>query len=167
MRHRLRITALLVVAGLVTAAVAGCGGGSNNSSPPTTSTQQATTTGSSGTGFASAKNCLAFAGIAAKIASSMSPTSGNPGSDAQAATHEFQAFADAAPPAVKGDFQTFATAFSSYVTALQNSGYKLGSTTPPTSSQLAALVQAAKVFNTAKVKTAEHHLSAWAAQNCK
>jgi len=60
-----------------------------------------------------------------------------------------------------------ADAFSGYMTALANSGYKLGSTTPPTAAQMAALVQATKVFNTSKLKAAEKNLQAWANANCK
>ena len=168
MRQSLRITVLFLAAGLVVLA-AGCGGGSKSSAPPTTeptTTQQAVTTTSTGS-FASAKNCRDFAGLAAKIASAMSATSGDTQSAIQTESRELQALADAAPSDIKGDFQTFATAFSSYMQALQNSGYKLGSTTPPTAAQLAALATAAKVFSTTKLTQAEHHLSAWAQANCK
>ncbi len=169
MRQSLRITVLLLAAGLVVLA-AGCGGGSNGSAPPTTettNTQQQTTTGSSGAGFASAKNCRDFGGLAAKIASAMAPTSGGTQSAIQAESRLLQAYANAAPSEVRGDFQTFATAFSSYMQALQSSGYKLGSTTPPTAAQLAALTRAAKAFSTTKLTQAEQHLSAWAQANCK
>ncbi len=168
MRHRLRITVMLLAAGLVVLA-AGCGGSSNSSAPPTTgatSTQQSTTTGSTGS-FASAKNCLQFSGLAAKIASALSPTSGNPATALQTESQELQALANAAPSDIRSDFQTFATAFSGYLSALAKSGYKAGSTTAPTAAQIAALASAAKVFNTTKMKQAEQHLQAWAQQNCK
>jgi len=158
----------LVVAALVVGLAilaAGCGGGSSPSSAGTT--QQTTTTGSSGTSFASAKNCRDFAGLAGKIASAMSPTSGDTQSAIQAESQELQALADAAPSDIKGDFQTFATAFSSYMQALQSSGYKLGSTTPPTAAQLAALATAAKAFSTTKLTRAEQHLSTWVSANCQ
>ena len=158
----------LVVAALVVGLAilaTGCGGGSSPSSAGTT--QQTTTTGSSGTSFASAKNCRDFAGLAGKIASAMSPTSGDTQSAIQAESQELQALADAAPSDIKGDFQTFATAFSSYMQALQSSGYKLGSTTPPTAAQLAALATAAKAFSTTKLTRAEQHLSTWVSANCQ
>ena len=158
----------LVVAALVVGLAilaAGCGGGSSPSSAGTT--QQTTTTGSSGRSFASAKNCRDFAGLAGKIASAMSPTSGDTQSAIQAESQELHALADAAPSDIKGDFQTFATAFSSYMQALQSSGYKLGSTTPPTAAQLAALATAAKAFSTTKLTRAEQHLSTWVSANCK
>jgi hypothetical protein len=168
-RHRLRITVLLLGAALV-ALAAGCGGGSKKAAPPTavdTSTLTTATNVSSGSNFASAKNCLAFAGVAAKIASAMTPTAGS-GTQAafQAEVRNLQAFADAAPSDVKADFQTFATAFSGYLQALQKSGYKLGSTTVPTAAQMAALVQATKAFDTPKLKAAEKHLQSWAKASC-
>ena len=106
-------------------------------------TTQQTSTGISGSNFASAKNCLAFAGVAARIASAMAPTtSGGTQAVFQAELRNLQAFADAAPADVKADFQTFATAFSGYLQALQHSGYTLGSNKVPTAAQMAALVQA-------------------------
>lgn len=161
----------LVVAALVVGLAvlaAGCGGGSPSSAGQTqqTTTQQ-TTTGSPGSGFANAKNCLQFAGLAAKIAGAMNPNSGNAGASLQAESRLLQAYADAAPADIKGDFQTFATAFSGYLQALQSSGYRIGSKTPPTAAQLAAITSAAKVFETTKLKQAEQHLSAWAGRNCK
>ncbi len=168
MRHSLRITVVLLAAGLVVLAD-GCGGGSKSSAPPTTqatTTQQAVTTTSLGS-FASAKNCLAFAGLAAKIARTSALTYGTPATAPEAASRELQTLADAAPSDIKGDLQTIATAFSGYLQVLQNSGYKLGSTTPPTATQIAALVHAAKVFNTSKLTHAEQHLRAWEGTNCK
>lgn len=171
MRHSFRVTVLLLAAGLV-ALAAGCGGSTKKvvvvvTHPATTTTQQTntSTSSSSGTGFATAKNCLAFAGVAAKIAATMAPAGS--GSDPKAAEHEFQALADAAPSEVKGDFQTLADAFSGYMTALENSGYKIGSTTPPTAAQIATLAQAAKAFATPKLKAAEKNLRAWGNANCK
>ncbi len=171
MRRSLRITVMVLAAGLV-AVAAGCGGG-GSSPPPTTGAtstqQQSTTTGSSGTSFASAKNCLQFSSLASKIAGAMASTSGNAATTLQTESKDLQALATAAPAAIRGDFQTFATAFSGYLSALEKAGYKPGSssTTPPSAAQMAALVSAAKVFNTTKLKAAETHLQAWAAQNCK
>jgi hypothetical protein len=78
-----------------------------------------------------------------------------------------QALANAAPSDIRGDFQTFATAFSGFFHALEKSGYKPGSTTPPTAAQVAALSKAARSFNAPKLRQAEQHLSRWANQNCK
>jgi hypothetical protein len=173
--RRTRIAVVLLTAGLA-AVAAGCGGGSKKSSPPTTTsgsttTTQATTTSggqtSSGTpSFASAKNCQDLAGIAAKAAAAIQ-ASGNAGTTLNTEANVLQGLANAAPSEIKGDFQTLATAFSGFLQALQKSGFKLGSTTPPTPAQAAALEAAAKKFDTTKVKQAEQHLEAWKNQNCK
>jgi hypothetical protein len=169
------VAAALFVAGLV-AVAAGCGGGSKNSSNTqtlggtthsTTATVQQTSTGSSGSSFASAKNCQDLAGLAAKVASAVSASSGNGATLLQTESNELQALANAAPSDIKGDFQTFATAFNGFLQALQKAGYKLGSKTPPTAAQVAQLSKAAQAMNTPKLQQAEHHLSAWAKQNCK
>ncbi len=168
-----RIVGVLLVTGLV-AIAAGCGGGSKSSTPGTTPsatvtlTQATTTSGGSGAAasFASAHNCQALAGIAAKAAAAVQ-ASGNAKNALQTEATELQALAKAAPSDISGDFQTFATAFSGFLHALQNAGYKLGSKTPPTAAQAAAFAAAAKTFDTPKLKQAEQHLSAWGRQNCK
>jgi len=76
----------------------------------------------------------------------------------------FQAMADAAPSDIRGDFQTFAQAFTAYGQALVKAGLKAGQT--PTPAQLAQLQAAAKSFSTPKLRLAEQHLSAWAGKNC-
>lgn len=167
MRHGLRITALLLTAVVVMVA-AGCGGGKKVSIPTISipTNPQTTPTVSSTGSFASAKNCLAFANLAANIASAMSPASGG-GSSLQNSTHVLQAIAAAAPSAIKGDLQTVATDFGSYVQALQSSGYNPSQTTPPTAAEMAAIAHGAQVFSSAKFLQASHHLTAWEQQNCK
>jgi hypothetical protein len=167
-----QIAAAVLVAGLAVL-VAGCGGG--GSSPSTTQslvgTHTTATTTSSGSSsstpsFASAQNCQDLAGLAAKAAAAVGAT-GNSTNALQTESSELQALAQAAPSAIKGDFQTFAAAFTGFQHALQSSGYKLGSKTPPTAAQAAAFAKAAKSFDTPKLKQAEQNLSAWAHQNCK
>ncbi len=158
----------MLVAGLV-AVAAGCGGGGTKSPATTAATHSGTTSSSSGSAvpsFASAKNCQDLAGLAAKAAAAVE-ASGNSTNTLQTEETELQALAKAAPSDISGDFQTFATAFSGFLHTLQSSGYKLGSKTPPTAAQAAALEKAAKSFDTPKLKQAEQHLSAWAKQNCK
>jgi hypothetical protein len=77
-----------------------------------------------------------------------------------------QALAQAAPSDIRGDFQTFAAAFSGFIHTLQASGYKLGSKTPPTAAQATAFAKAAKSLETPKLRQAETHLTNWAKQNC-
>jgi hypothetical protein len=171
-----RIVVVIMVAGLA-AIAAGCGGGGKKSSAGTTpsaSTEisKATTTSggaepSNGTpSFASAKNCQDLAGLASKVASSMT-TSGNPATALQNEADVLQGLANAAPSDIRGDFQTFATAFTGFLHALEKAGYKPGSTTPPTAAQAAKFAKAAQAFDTPKLTKAEQHLEAWGKQNCK
>jgi hypothetical protein len=166
------VAAAALVTGLVVL-VAGCGGGGGSAtttlSARTTIPKSATTTSSSSSStpsFASAQNCQDLAGLAAKAAAAVE-ASGNSSNALQTESTELQALAQAAPSDIKGDFQTFALAFSGFLHTLQNSGYKLGSKTPPTAAQAAAFAKAARSFETPKLKQAEQHLSAWAHQNCK
>jgi hypothetical protein len=168
----LRIVVVILAAGLV-ATAAGCGGGSKNSSAMSSATtttattvQQSATTGSSSSAFASAKNCQDMAGLAAKAAAGVA-ASGNAGNVLQTESTEIQTLAKGAPSEIRGDFQTFAAAFSGFIHTLQKAGYKLGSNTPPSAAQVSAFAQAAQSFDTPRLKQAEQHLNAWAHQNCK
>ena len=170
----LRTVVVILAAALVPIA-AGCGGGSKNSSATTsgpegtstrTITLQNTTISSSASSFASAKNCQDMATLAAKATAAI-VSSGNASNVLQTESTEIQTFAKDAPSEIRGDFQTFAAAFSGFLHALQKTGYKLGSKTPPSAAQLGAFAQAAKSFDTPRLKHAEQHLNAWAHQHCK
>jgi hypothetical protein len=165
-----RVAAVMLVVALA-ALAAGCGGGKKTA----VQTLSASTTITRGSGsltitsptpsFASAKNCRDLAGLAAKAAAAVA-ASGSSSSAVQTESAELQALANAAPSDIKGDFQTFAAAFTGFEHAIQSSGYKLGSKTPPTAAQAAAFARAAKAFNTPKLRQAEQHLTAWAHKNC-
>lgn len=171
-----RVAVVILAAGLV-AVAAGCGGGGTKSSSSTqqqtsaATTEAATTSSGSGSApaFATAKNCKDLAGLAAKIGTAMGAASGNPATALETEAQQLQALADAAPSEIRSDFQTFATAFSNYLHALEKAGFKPGEamTSAPTAAQVAALTKAAKSFDTAKLRKAEQHLSTWATQNCK
>jgi hypothetical protein len=168
----------IAVAGLLLLA-AGCGGGGKKPSSTLVSSTSITKPSSSGgaepssgpneqpPAFASAKNCRDLAGLAARVASTMTATSGNPATALKVEAAELQRLATAAPSDIRGDFQTFASAFSSFLHTLEQAGYKPGSSKAPTAAQIAALSKAARSFDTAKLRHAEQHLSAWAAHNCK
>ena len=167
MRQCLRITVLLLVAGLVMLG-AGCGGGSNNG----------TTTGPSGNGgptghggpggFTSAANCREFAGLADQVAGTLSSLdNGNVSSDTDTVAQRLQALADAAPSDIKADLQTIASAFSGYVKAIEDSGFDPNGLAAPTAAQIAALEKAAKAFSSAKFLQAAQRLGAWAQKKCK
>lgn len=155
---------------LLVAAASGCGGGKKAASTTTaaaatttsktTSTQAAKTAAS----FASAHNCGQLKALAAQVGKSLQATSGN----AQAAVANedavLQAMAQAAPSEIRGDFQTFANAFHTYMQAIAKLKLKAG--TVPTAAQVAELTNAAKSLSTPKLQAAEQHLSAWAQKNC-
>ena len=148
-----QVAAAMLVAGLV-ALAAGCGGGGNSpSTTPSASTSitRTATTGGSAPSFASAKNCQDLAGLAAKAAAAVE-ASGNSTNALQTEATELQALAQAAPSDISGDFQTFAAAFSGFLHALQNSGYKLGSKTPPTAAQAAGVREGREVVRHAEAE---------------
>jgi hypothetical protein len=165
------------IALILVVVAAGCG--SNKSATKTAST---TTTSSSGGGstvatsttsssssggtasFASAKNCLQLATVGQKFSQAMAVSSGAGKTDLTTVANAYKAMADAAPTAIRSDFQTIAAAFSSYISALKKAGYTPGKL--PTAAQMAGLTSAAKSFSDPKLQTAEQHLSSWAGKNC-
>ncbi|HET7137325.1 MAG TPA: hypothetical protein VFI04_03135 [Gaiellaceae bacterium] len=167
--------AALAAAVLVVTATACGGGGKKASSPPTsggsaagtTTTAQAgstTTAATGGTSFADAKNCTQLASLAAKVQRSVAQT-GN-GTVAMAREADaLKALADAAPDAIKGDFKTFADAFSDFAKVYADSGFKAG--TAPTAEQLAKLTDASRKLSTPKVAAAMRHLETWGQTHCR
>ena len=150
--------------------VAGCGGGKKKSAASTTSgsaTTAAVTTTSKSSGtpsFASAKNCKDLAALGAKMSQALQAASGNGLSSLNDEANIFKAMASAAPSDIRGDFETFASAFSAYAEALSKAGFKPGKT--PTAAQIAALTKASQSFNTPKLQAAEQHLAAWGQSHC-
>ena len=172
-----KLVSVLVVGFVVIAG--GCGGGSKKSASSTTTSTAATTAAAATTtagatkaqsaktsapSFASVHNCVQLAALGAQVAKSLQPTAGNLQATVANETRALQAMASAAPSQIRGDFQTFATAFSAYAQAISKSGYKLGAV--PTAAQVAQLETAAKTFSAPKLRAAEQHLSAWARTNC-
>ena len=159
------VAVLVVVLVLV---VAGCGGGKKKSAA-SASTEAATTTSQASTGavtpsFASTKSCAQLAALGAKMSQALQAGAGNGLSSLGAEANIFKTLASAAPAEIRGDFATFAAAFSGYAKALGNAGIKPGHT--PTAAQIAALTAAAKSFSTPKLQAAERHLAAWGQKNC-
>jgi hypothetical protein len=181
----------VVLAGALALFAVGCGGGGSKSSAQTeaaattteatttaeaatteesaTTTSEETTTSesqsSSGTSFKSTKNCKDLATLGAKLSSALQ--SSNSANFEDTLTNEqkaFAALADAAPKDIRGDFQTFAKAFGDYVEVVKKVGFKPGKV--PTQKQIAELTKAAQGLSSAKLQTAEQHLSAWAQKNC-
>lgn len=149
--------------------VAGCGGGKKKSAAAATTAAGSTTTSAASTtaatpSFASTKNCQQLAALGAKMSQALQASTGNGVSNLGDEETVFKALASAAPSEIRGDFETFAAAFSAYAKALGNAGLKSGKT--PTAAQIAALTAAAKSFSAPKLQAAEQHIAAWARKNC-
>jgi hypothetical protein len=154
--------------------VGGCGGGKKKSAAAattattSTTTSAATTTTASTTPvvptFASTKNCQQLMALGVKISQALRSSSGGGLSGIGNEANVFKALASAAPSEIRGDFVTFAGAFSAYVQALTKAGLKAGKA--PSAAQVAALATAAKSFSAPKLQAAEQHLSTWAQKNC-
>jgi len=150
---------LLAVSAVVFAVVAaGCGGSKKKSASPTT------TASSGAPKFATAKNCAQLEALGTKLAQALQATSGSAESKLTNEAKLLQEYANAAPSDVRGDFQTLASAFTTYVHALVKALPNPG--TAPTAAQVAQIRAAAKVLDTPKLRAAEQHLTAWARKNC-
>jgi hypothetical protein len=92
------------------------------------------------------------------------PMSGNAQASITDEAKALQAVAGAAPEEIRGDFETFASAFTAYAQAFEKAGLKPGKV--PTAAQLVHMATAAKAFSAPKLQAADQHLSAWAQKNC-
>ena len=122
-----RPVAVLVI--VLVFAVAGCGGGKKKSAASATTAAGATTTSAAAApSFASAKNCQQLAALGAKMSQALQASTGNGVGNLGGEANIFKALASAAPSEIRGDFETFAAAFSGYARALGNAGIKPGKT---------------------------------------
>ena len=141
---------------------AGCGGSKKKSVSRTTNST--TTTTSAVPRFATSRNCAQLEALGTKLAQALQSTSGSAETRLENEAKLFQQYANAAPAEVRGDFQTLAAAFTTYLHALAKAGIKPG--TIPTAAQIAQIQAAAKAFSSPKLRLAEQHLVAWAQANC-
>jgi hypothetical protein len=162
---------LMAVALIGLAVVAGgCGGSKKKSAAgATTATNSAATTTAASTmqalpTFASTKNCQQLMTLGVKMSAALRASAGNGSSSVGSEANVFKALASAAPSEIRGDFETFATAFAAYAKVLTKAGLQAGKT--PTAKQLAVLASASKSFSAPKLQAAEQHLSTWAQKNC-
>lgn len=148
--------------------VTACGGSAKKSASPTTTaattTKESTSTSKVSPSFASTKNCAQLMALGAKMAQAMQPMSGNALASITDEAKALQAVAGAAPEEIRGDFETFASAFTAYAQAFEKAGLKPGKV--PTAAQLVHMATAAKAFSAPKLQAADQHLSAWAQKNC-
>jgi hypothetical protein len=98
------------------------------------------------------------------IASANPSGAGDVKAQITATAKAFEQFADEAPDAVKNDFKVFAAAFVSYGDAL--GGVDLNSGHTPSAADIAKLQAAATKLNSADLRKATTHLTAWAQKNC-
>ena len=155
---------LAVTAVVFVAIAAGCGGSKKKSASPTTRSTPGAVTTTSSSDFATSTNCAQLVALGTKLAQALQSTSGSAETRIENEAKVFRQFADAAPSDVRGDFQTLADAFTTYIHALEKAGLKPGKV--PTQVQIAQIQAAAKAFSTPKLRAAEQHLTAWAQKNC-
>jgi hypothetical protein len=163
----IKLTALTLM--VLVVVVGGCGGGKKKSAVAATTAAASTTTTTASTTpvmptFASTKNCQQLMTLGVKMSQALRSSSGGGLSSIGNEANVFKALSSAAPSEIRGDFETFATAFSAYAQALTKAGLEAGKT--PTAKQLAALATAGKSFSAPKLQAAEQHLSTWAQKNC-
>jgi hypothetical protein len=165
----MKLTAVALIGLAVVAG--GCGGSKKKSAAgatTATTNSAATTTAASTTQalptFASTKNCQQLMTLGVKMSEALRASAGNGLSSVGNEADVFKALASAAPSEIRGDFETFATAFAAYAQVLTKAGLQAGKT--PTAKQLAVLASASKSFSAPKLQAAEQHLSTWAQKNC-
>ncbi len=162
----MRFIRMSLLAVVLLAVGTACGGSAKKSASPTTTAAAATkqSTSTVAPSFGSAKNCVQLGALGAKIAQAMQSSSGDAQTSIANEGKALQALASAAPGEIRGDFETFASAFTAYAQAFAKVGFKPGKV--PTAAQLAQMATAAKALSTPKLQAAEQHLSAWAQKNC-
>lgn len=79
----------------------------------------------------------------------------------------FQAYADAAPGAIKDEVKVIADAYSAYFRAVADSGWDPTSGKAPTQEQADALSAAGEKIDSDEVKTASDTVSAYFDEHCK
>lgn len=162
---RTRIAALPLVGAAIL--LAGCG--SSGKKVAVTVTSGTTTSVSTVSVGGSSGDCKKVADLGKQLTSSLSAAStgngGDVGAQAEATAKAFKQFADQAPSSVKGDFETFATAFQHYADAIKGVHFKKGQV--PSASDLSKLATAAKALTKPDLQKAEQHLLAWGRKNCK
>jgi len=180
----MRWMAAVFVVGALLLVAPGCGGSNQKTSSAATDTVSTETTATTttaetvtdtvaaetGTGTTSNGGteltgaCKNLAEVGRKFSEAMAAANAGGGSDLEATSKAFKAFANEVPDAVKNDFQTMAAAFAAYADALK--GVDLKSGKAPTAEQVAKLTEATKALDQGKLKSASANISAWVKKNC-
>lgn len=174
---KLKIMAAVVVSSGLLAACGGTSSSSSSSSTPaaaavasTSSAAAASTTASSSTAsapvsFASTGNCTQLEGMAVAYQKALQSAAGNGTLDFSTVLKGMQALADASPSDIHSSAELVVHAFGSMYGALQQSGYKLGTT--PTAAQLGVLASAGQELQKPNVQAALTQIQNWIHANCK
>jgi len=166
----MRAVLALGTAVLLVVLASGCGGGGKKAASETTTAAAKKSTTSTAAGksstpsFARTHNCGQLAALGAQVAKSLQTTSGDFEATVANEDKVLQAMTQAVPSEIRGDFQTFASAFHTYFQAIAKLKLKAGAV--PTAAQIAEMANATKSLSTVKLQAAEQHLSAWAQANC-
>jgi hypothetical protein len=171
---RLKIMATVVVASGLLAACGGTSSSSSTSSSAATAAAQTTSspavtssssTASAPASFASTGNCTQLEGMAISYEKAIQSASGNGTLDFSTVLKGMQSLADASPSDIHASAELVVHAFGSMYGALQQSGYKLGTT--PTAAQLAVLASAGQQLQKPDVQSALKQIQDWIHANCK
>jgi hypothetical protein len=135
------------------------------SSSSSSSSSSASSSSSSSSGVASiatAGNCKQLAGLSAAFSKALSGVGTN---DFESRAKILKEFADKTPSDIRPDFETLASAFSKYASALKDIHFTPGQV--PNAATLAKLQQLSTSIDQTAVTKAATNISAWAKNNCK
>jgi hypothetical protein len=127
-----------------------------------TSSDAVETTSTGVTGLTGA--CQDLAEVSQKFGEAMAAATSGTGSDLEATSKVFDAFADEVPDEVREHFQVLAESFAVYADALKGIDLKPGAT--PSADQVAKLVQATQALDQEKLSKASAGIDAWVKENC-
>ncbi len=166
---------------------AGCGGGSSEASTDTdvvatdtigsedtsadetstdeTSTDETSTdagTDTNGSFNFASEDCQNLVKAYLGLSAAVSAASG--GADVSGDVEKFSEFTKDVPDEIKGDVQTIAAAYGTYVNKLKDLGLKPGDI--PNADQISQLQEASQSLGSPEVQSASTHLTAWANSHC-
>jgi hypothetical protein len=94
----------------------------------------------------------------------MTAATGGGNINLDAVSKAYQDLANAAPSGLKPAIEKLSSAFTAYLSALNQAGYKAG--TVPSAAQLAKMSSAVKLITASDVTNAAKSIESWAVKNC-
>ena len=161
-----RMTVVVLAAVFV---VASCGGGGDkksSSTEATTTTSKSASTGGAAAGAFTSAKCRDAATAMAKAASAIPQAITGGDKDLKSATDELEAFANAAPKAIRADMKTVAAGYAAFVKIFVDSGYDPSSGKPPSQEVIQKLQQESAKINTSEFQAAATRVNTWVQQEC-